>query len=300
MIQFTFDQISTFVAVCQHGSFAKAAKILRKDRSTLSEHVSNLEITLGIILFDRTSNTLKLTKERQLIHHQASLLLQHASGLEQSAINYQCAEGTEFTISLETTVPDTIITHIDKHMSSHFSEKIFNWVHYDRDNAFNLLLEAEVDVLILLPNDCARQVLPPKGIETCALGTLPGAFYTSINSPLQQLDVVSIRELQLEKRYVLKNFVDAGLSNRNKFSNHQQVIDKEELLLELLLHSGWAFLPKHVIKNNHNGIVELNTDFLNDIWQIRYQVLYRSSNGKVIPELIKEIKKQFSLMATSK
>ncbi|NRD74189.1 LysR family transcriptional regulator [Shewanella sp. VB17] len=298
MIQFTFAQLTTFAAVCQHGSFAKAARVLGKDRSTLSEHVSNLEISLGVILFDRTSNSPQLTNEGSQIYHQAILLLRNASELEQTAINILSKEGKEFTISLDTTVPDMLIYNVNKSVSLQFVDTIFNWVHYDRDNAFNLLLEGEIDILIMLPNESTRLVIPPKGIGHCALGNLPGAFYSGANSPLQQLDSVSVQDLQLEKRYVLKNFVDAGLSDSNRFSNYQQIIDKEELLLRLLEDSGWAFLPKHLVKKTKNNIVELQTNFLNDVWQIRYLLLYRNTKGKIIPEIVNEIKNQFRIMAS--
>src|ERR1700751_6318497 len=57
----TLDQLRTFIAAVDEGSFSAAARKLRRAQSVVSETVSNLEDQIGVALFDRTGRYPKLT-----------------------------------------------------------------------------------------------------------------------------------------------------------------------------------------------------------------------------------------------
>ncbi len=58
----SFDQLTAFVAVAEHGSFSQAARVIGKDRATLHHQVSDLEIDWDVILFERKGRTPVLTE----------------------------------------------------------------------------------------------------------------------------------------------------------------------------------------------------------------------------------------------
>ena len=49
----SLDQLRTFIAAADEGSFSAAARKLRRAQSVVSDLVSNLEGQIGIALFDR-------------------------------------------------------------------------------------------------------------------------------------------------------------------------------------------------------------------------------------------------------
>jgi DNA-binding transcriptional LysR family regulator len=49
----SLDQLRTFVAASDEGSFSAAARRLRRTQSAVSETMANLETQLGVTLFDR-------------------------------------------------------------------------------------------------------------------------------------------------------------------------------------------------------------------------------------------------------
>ena len=57
----SLDQLRTFIASVDEGSFSAAARKLRRAQSAVSELVNNLEIQLGVALFDRSGRYPKLT-----------------------------------------------------------------------------------------------------------------------------------------------------------------------------------------------------------------------------------------------
>ena len=51
----TLDQLRTFVAAVEQGSFSAAGRKLRRSQSVVSQTLATLERRLGVKLFDRTT-----------------------------------------------------------------------------------------------------------------------------------------------------------------------------------------------------------------------------------------------------
>src|SRR5438093_3376892 len=67
-----------FVAVAAHGSFNRAAEILHLTQPPLSRQVKDLEEELGVPLFVRGSNEVKLTEAGELFYEEAREVLARA------------------------------------------------------------------------------------------------------------------------------------------------------------------------------------------------------------------------------
>ena len=63
----SMEQLEAFVAAAAQGSFSGAARALGKAQSAVSTQISNLEIDLGVELFDRTGRNPVLTAATVLI-----------------------------------------------------------------------------------------------------------------------------------------------------------------------------------------------------------------------------------------
>jgi DNA-binding transcriptional LysR family regulator len=57
----TLDQLRSFIASVNQGSFSAAARKLRRAQSVVSDLVSSLEGQMGVRLFDRSARYPKLT-----------------------------------------------------------------------------------------------------------------------------------------------------------------------------------------------------------------------------------------------
>ena len=73
----TIDQLRTFLAVVEHGSFAAAGRRLNRATSVISYAIGNLESQLGVTLFEREST------KRPVLTEAGELVLAEARGIEQ-------------------------------------------------------------------------------------------------------------------------------------------------------------------------------------------------------------------------
>ncbi|MGB6117638.1 MAG: LysR substrate-binding domain-containing protein [Mesorhizobium sp.] len=72
---FTLRQLQYFVAVAQHGSVSRAAQNLSISQSAVTEAVKELEVDLGVDLFDRHPRGLNIThKGHQFLRHATKIL----------------------------------------------------------------------------------------------------------------------------------------------------------------------------------------------------------------------------------
>ncbi|MCG8382028.1 MAG: LysR family transcriptional regulator [Gammaproteobacteria bacterium] len=76
-----FQEMQTFCAVVDAGSFVKAAEFLHISKPAVSRHVADMEARLGVRLLHRTTRRLSLTEEGAVFYTRCRELL---SGLEEA------------------------------------------------------------------------------------------------------------------------------------------------------------------------------------------------------------------------
>src|SRR3546814_12124313 len=99
----TLDQIRTFVAVAEHGSFRAGAARLRRVQSGVSASIANLEAQLGIALFDRSGHRPALTPQGHALLVNARDILLRVDAMRACARGF--GEGVELELAL---VVDTL------------------------------------------------------------------------------------------------------------------------------------------------------------------------------------------------
>lgn len=70
-----FQEMQSFVAVVDAGSFVRAADVLDTSKAAVSRHVADLEQRLGVRLLNRTTRKLSLTDDGQTFYHQCTEII---------------------------------------------------------------------------------------------------------------------------------------------------------------------------------------------------------------------------------
>ena len=73
----TLDQLRTFIAAAEQGSFSAAGRKLRRAQSVVSQTLANLEAQLAVQLFDRRNRFPALTTEGQVLLREARAVADH-------------------------------------------------------------------------------------------------------------------------------------------------------------------------------------------------------------------------------
>src|SRR6202035_4937415 len=89
----SLDQLRSFLAAVDEGSFSAAARKLRRAQSAVSELVSTLEDQIGVTLFDRSGRYPKLTP-------QGAVLLADARGI-MAGVDFMKARAKGIAAGLE-------------------------------------------------------------------------------------------------------------------------------------------------------------------------------------------------------
>src|SRR5881396_1326465 len=81
----TLDQLRTFIAAVDDGSFSAAGRKLRRAQSVVSQTLANLEAELGVKLFDRSARFPRLTEEGRSLIADARAVTDNVDGFRARA-----------------------------------------------------------------------------------------------------------------------------------------------------------------------------------------------------------------------
>ncbi|MEI2416416.1 LysR family transcriptional regulator [Orrella sp. JC864] len=114
----SLDALSAFVETCAAGSFSAAARKLGKSQSTVSEAVANLEIDLGVTLFDRSHRHPVPSAAGQALLAQAREVLSASERLARAASRLSGGQEPRLTVAMSDTYQserlESILAELDR------------------------------------------------------------------------------------------------------------------------------------------------------------------------------------------
>ena len=116
----SLDQLRTFIAAVDEGSFSAAARKLNRVQSAVSGWVSSLEGQIGVLLFDRTGRFPKLTPEGVLLLADARAILSGVNTMKARAKLMASGLETELSVVVDVFFPTAAIAEAAKAFSSRF------------------------------------------------------------------------------------------------------------------------------------------------------------------------------------
>lgn len=90
--------LDTFIQVADSGSFSKAAGIMYVSANAITKQINLLEERLGVTLFHRSNQGLRLTEAGEFIYQEAQKMIRHAAKVMQSARELENSQ--EFVVRL--------------------------------------------------------------------------------------------------------------------------------------------------------------------------------------------------------
>lgn len=106
----TFDQLRTFIAAADEGSFSAAGRKLRRAQSVVSQTLANLEGQFGVKLFDRTRRRPVLTPQGQVLLAHARTVAGDVDRLKAHAKHLAGGLEPELSIAVDVMFPMATVT----------------------------------------------------------------------------------------------------------------------------------------------------------------------------------------------
>ena len=237
------EHLAYFVDVVEQGSFANAARKHGKVPSAISNAIANLEIDLGIELFDRSGYRVGLLPAGKQIFKKSLQVLGQVTRLERLAEELHAHGGEQIRVVIEQCVPYLDFYQIIGKLQKEFPHTLFQF-HILNLRACTKVLSENIDCIYFgrIPETC-HETMTVKHMRS---------FEFVAAAPAGHVLFDLEREIEFsDLKKHLQVSVDPNVSGVKSLSSGEDVIVEDPLLArEMILKSGaWGVLPDHMIEH---------------------------------------------------
>ena len=108
----SLDQLRTFIAAADEGSFSAASRKLLRAQSVVSDTIGNLEDQIGVQLFDRSGRYPKLTPEGAVLLGDARSIITNVDLLKARAKGMSAGLEPELSVVIDVFYPIDAVTQV--------------------------------------------------------------------------------------------------------------------------------------------------------------------------------------------
>lgn len=244
----SLDQLRTFIAAVDEGSFSAAARKLNRVQSAVSGWVGGLEDQLEVVLFDRSGRFPKLTPEGMQLLADARNIVFGVDTLKARAKLMTSGVEAELSVVIDVFFPTAVVSAVAKAFASRFPL-----------TPLRLFVEGlGAAYLPVLDGRCSLGILPP----------LPQAFPSLVSERLGELPLLSVaapdhplasighriprRELAKHVQLVLTDRSDltAGRDFAVASPSTWRLADLSTKYAFLKDGVGWGGMPLHMVEKD--------------------------------------------------
>jgi len=274
----SLDQLRTFIAAVDEGSFSAAARKLNRVQSAVSGWVGGLEDQIGVMLFDRSGRFPKLTPEGVLLLADARNIVAGVDTLKARAKLMTSGVEAELSVVIDVFFPTTVISAVAKAFATQFPLTALRLFVEGLGAAYQPVLDGRCSLGILPP---LPQAFPSLLSER--LGELPLVAVASASHPLASFaDRIPRHELAKYVQLVLTDRSDltAGRDFGVSSSSTWRLADLSTKHAFLKDCVGWGGMPLHMVEKDiaAGTLVVLDVDDMPPTgWMLTMSVFHQLS-----------------------
>jgi DNA-binding transcriptional LysR family regulator len=244
----SLDQMRTFIAAAEEGSFSAAGRKLKRAQSVVSQTLANLEAQLGVSLFDRSERYPKLTETGEALLIDARSVVENMDAFKARAKSLHEGLEPELSVAIDVMYPMCLLTKA---------------AGYSRDNFLHTPLRLYVEVLggvaqLVLDGSCRLGIigslpLVPEGLVAEPLGRIAFATVVNPKHPLAAIHgMISEEELARHVQLILTD--KTSLSSGQNYAVLSPLIwrlaDLSSKRAFLKAGFGWGHMPLHMVEKD--------------------------------------------------
>jgi DNA-binding transcriptional LysR family regulator len=256
----SLDQLRTFIAAVDEGSFSAAARKLNRVQSAVSSWISGLEDQFGVVLFDRSGRFPRLTPEGVLLLADARSIVSGVATMKARARLMASGLETELSVVIDVFFPTAVVSATSKAFASRFPLTPLRLFVEGMGAGYQPVVEGRCNLGVLATIPVAFPALVSE-----RLGEVPLVAVASPSHPLAQLthriprhEMAKHLQLVLTDRSELMSGRDFGVVA----SSTWRLADLSTKYAFLKDGIGWGGMPLHMVENDvaSGTLVVLNDD----------------------------------------
>lgn len=297
--------LETFIAVCDCGSFTKAAKRLYISPTAVMKQMNLLESHLELKLIDRTPSGIALTEAGAVIYQDAKFMIDYSKKSIAAAKTALHAQSTTFCVGTSLLNPAKPFMDLWYHINQDFPDYKLHLVPFE-DNCEGILSEIEklgkkFDFLIGV---CDSKLWLSR-CNFLPLGRYKKMIAVSREHRLADKKIINIEDLYGETLMMVKQG-DSGVNDflRNDLeTNHPQIhIEDTQPFYDLSVfnrcaETGNVLLTIECWQNVHPGLVSIPVTWS---YSIPYGLLYSLNAPEDVLKFVKAAQTATKLMSDNK
>lgn len=242
-MDWTLEQLNSFVSAADKGSFSEAARSLGRAQSVVSTHVSTLEAELGVDLFDRSARMPVLTEAGRELLAEAREVLRRCKRFEARAIARYRGETGTLSIAVGDGVPFFLLTGTLADLARQYPFLRVRLLICPHAEAWQRVEEGDVQLALVYKNESRR----PDHCEGSWIATVPQVIVAPWDHPLVDKADITASDLALHRQIVVGDSARGGL--RHVMSTHTWESNDLMAALDMAWRGlGWTVLPEPMLR----------------------------------------------------
>lgn len=244
----SLDQLRTFVAAVDEGSFSAAARRLNRVQSAVSTWVSSLEVQIGVVLFDRSGRYPKLTPEGVLLLADARNIVSGVDTLKARARLMSAGLEAELSVVVDVFFPTAVFSAAAKAFASRFPLTPLRVFVEGLGAAYQPVVEGRCSLGILAPLPLEFPSLVSESIGPLSLVTVaaPDHPLASFKRRIPKAALAKHVQLVLTDRSDLSAGQDYGVKSALTW----RLADLSTKHAFLRNGVGWGNMPQHMVSSD--------------------------------------------------
>lgn len=272
------DEIRSFVAVAETGSFSAAARNLKRAQSVVSMHIAGFEAELGYKLFDRTPKPVLTAQGRELLVG-AKRVLVEADRLQNRALTLSDTQSPSIYMGIDLVLEAPVMIDLLRLFAKSFPSVRLQIENISGSEAKWFFTKTAMNLALVFSSD------PSLESDEYILGHSPLSIVVAKNHPLAAIDRPTVDDLR-RYRQIVVHARDPESPSPAVVNTDYWEIDSGLWALGLAARGvGWAILPNFLLIGQsafRGSVMTINSPFRLEAQRL----VLRSKKGEVSAEVI--------------
>lgn len=272
------DEIRSFVAVAETGSFSAASRNLKRAQSVVSMHIAGFEAELGYKLFDRTPKPVLTAQGRELLVG-AKRVLVEADRLQNRALTLSETQTPSIYMGIDLVLEAPVMIDLLRLFAKSFPSVRLQIENISGSEAKWFFTKTAMNLALVFSSD------PSLESDEYILGHSPLSIVVAKNHPLAAIDRPTVDDLR-RYRQIVVHARDPQSPSPAVVNTDYWEIDSGLWALGLAARGvGWAILPNFLLIGQsafRSSVVTINSPFRLEAQRL----VLRSKKGEVSAEII--------------